>query len=131
MMGETFSEREPIYLQIAHRIGDGILEGRWKENEKIPSVREMAVAMEVNPLTVLRAYEWLELKGVIESRRGRGYFVKQGGTDQWRKYRLERFINEELPELEKTLQLLGVKSAHRLINDLKQELLKSQGNEEN
>ncbi len=127
-MGEQFSEREPIYLQIARRIGDGILEGRWQEGERIPSVRETAVALEVNPLTVLRAYEWLEHRGIIESRRGRGYFVKAGGRERWRQYRLERFINEELPELEQTLQLLGI-DTRPIIEQLKREIAKSMNHE--
>ncbi|NPA35068.1 MAG: GntR family transcriptional regulator [Chlorobi bacterium] len=128
-MGENFSEKEPIYLQIARRIGDGILEGLWKEGERIPSVREMAVAMEVNPLTVLRAYEWLEARGIIESKRGRGYFVKQGGKENWRKYRMEQFIKEDLPEFEKTLKLLGIDST-KIIEQIKTEILKSHSNEE-
>lgn len=128
-MGKNFSEKEPIYLQIARLIGDEILEGLWKEGERIPSVREMAMAMEVNPLTVLRAYEWLEARGIIESKRGLGYFVKQGGKDRWRTYRLEQFLKEELPEFEKTLKLLGINPS-QIIEELKTKIIKFQNNEE-
>ena len=54
-----FKEGKPIYWQIADRIGDDILSGKYQEEERIPSVREFAAQMEVNANTTMRAYEFL------------------------------------------------------------------------
>ena len=54
-----FKNQKPIYLQIAESICDNILAGKYRENEKLPSVREFAAEVEVNVNTVARSFEWL------------------------------------------------------------------------
>lgn len=67
---------EPIYLQIASQIKAMILEGKLKEGEMLPSMRNLAVELRISFMTTKRAYEELERNGFIESYTGRGSFVK-------------------------------------------------------
>lgn len=67
---------EPIYLQIASQIKSLILEGRLKEGEMLPSMRNLAMELRISFMTTKRAYEELERDGFIESYTGRGSFVK-------------------------------------------------------
>ncbi|MFJ1430261.1 GntR family transcriptional regulator [Capnocytophaga canimorsus] len=99
---------QAIYLQIADYICQKILLGEWQPGTKIPSVRELAVQMSVNPNTVARSYEFLKNNGIIIDRRGVGYFVETNGTEQARKYRQQEFLQNELPSFFNTLYTLGI-----------------------
>ena len=72
-----FSESKAIYQQIADYVCEQVLMGKWKENDRILSVRELGVQLEVNPNTVLRAYDFLQRSGIISNRRGIGYFASE------------------------------------------------------
>ena len=67
----------PIYLQIAREVKHSIAVGALKAGEQLPSVREVAEKITVNPNTVAKAYRELELQGILETRRGTGTFVSQ------------------------------------------------------
>ena len=67
-----FKEKQAIYLQIGEHISETILRKQWEEGEKIPSVREMAMSIEVNPNTVMRTYSYLQDRGIIFNKRGIG-----------------------------------------------------------
>lgn len=75
-MSEEFHASKPIYLQVADRICYSILRGEIKSGNRLPSVREMAVQMGVNPNTIQRTYTEIERDGIVETRRGQGTFVK-------------------------------------------------------
>lgn len=104
-----FKDNGAIYLQIAAHVGDNILTGKWRAEEKIPSVRDMAVELEVNPNTVMRSYEFLQNQQVIYNKRGLGFFVSPDAEKMVREYRKEHFLKEELPGLFKTISMLGIK----------------------
>lgn len=70
-----FGDHRPIYEQIKEKLKFLIIGGALKDGDKIPSVRELAVSMTINPNTVQRAYKELESEGYIYSRQARGYFV--------------------------------------------------------
>ncbi|MFZ3588522.1 GntR family transcriptional regulator [Bacillus sp. DJP31] len=74
-MTEEFQSSKPIYMQIFDRIVINIVRGHQKFGEKLPSVREMAVQMGVNPNTIQRTYSELERVNIVETRRGQGTFV--------------------------------------------------------
>ena len=74
----NFKDNNPIYLQIAERICDEILQGRYSEDDRIPSVREYAAMVEVNANTVVRTFDHLQSLEVIYNKRGLGYFVAKG-----------------------------------------------------
>lgn len=101
-----FKDNKSIYLQISDLFCENILLNRWKENERIPSVREISVMLEVNPNTAMRAFMFLEEKGIIYNKRGIGYFVNEKGYEKTLLLRKEIFINNEIPEFIKTLKLL-------------------------
>ena len=103
-----FGERNAIYLQIADQLCENILLEKWKPGDRIPSVREMAVGIEVNPNTVLRTFNYLQEKGIIFNKRGIGYFVSDDGFQKTRALRKEDFINHELPGFFKAMNLLNL-----------------------
>ena len=103
-----FDKDKPIYAQIVDRIIENILQEKWRAEERIPSVRELAVALEVNPNTVVRSYNYLQNQNVIYNQRGIGYFVTEDGKLQARKIKRSEFIEKELPYLFKTMQLLDM-----------------------
>jgi GntR family transcriptional regulator len=70
----------PIYLQIADGIRAAVAAGVYRPGEMLPSLRAMAIQVQVNPNTVQRAYDELEREGLIYSQRGRGLFVAEQGT---------------------------------------------------
>jgi DNA-binding transcriptional regulator YhcF (GntR family) len=103
-----FREKQSIYLQIADYFTRHILEEQWKADEKVPSVRQLAVDLEVNPNTVMRTYNFLQDNGVIYNKRGIGYFVSQGARERIVTILRNKFLNEELQELFKTMELLKI-----------------------
>ena len=103
-----FRDKEAIYLQIAAYVGEQITLGRWPADEKIPSVRDLAVELQVNPNTVVRAYEFLQNREVIANRRGIGFFVDADAKRKIKEYSKERFLNQDLPEFFKNIYLLDI-----------------------
>lgn len=72
---------QPLYEQILEQIRSSVAKGEIKLGEKIPSVREMARELKVNPNTVMRAYQELERDGLTEKRRGQGTFITTSEKD--------------------------------------------------
>ena len=103
-----FKEGTPIYMQIAERLQDEILAGRYAEGDRVPSVREYSVLLEVNVNTTVKAYEQLASLGAIYNRRGMGYFVADGAVAAILSQRRRAFLDEELPELFRRMTLLGI-----------------------
>ncbi len=103
-----FNENQAIYLQIADVFCENILLGKWKPGDRIPSVREMAVNMEVNPNTVMRTFTFLQEKEIIFNKRGIGYFVSDDGLKKTLNLRKEDFISNELPRFFKAMKLLDL-----------------------
>lgn len=105
----TFEENnKAIYLQIADRISDEILNGTYDIESRIPSVREYAASVEVNANTVVRSYERLTAKGLIYQKRGIGFFVAPDARDKILKERSEDLISRQLPPLFKTFKAVGI-----------------------
>lgn len=67
----------PIYLQLKEEVKKAFLKGFFSPGEKLPSVREIALFLKVNPNTVARAYQELEREGYVISRAGKGTFLKK------------------------------------------------------
>lgn len=103
-----FNNTQAIYLQIADYVCDKIQLKIWKDDEKIPSVRELAVMLEVNPNTVMRSYEYLQHQEIIYTKRGMGYFTQANAAGNILKTRREQFIQEELPLIFKKMELLNI-----------------------
>jgi len=103
-----FSQPKGIYLQIADQIRDRILEREWAEGDRIPSIREMAVSLGVNPNTVTKSYQTLTERNIIENQRGLGYFVTDAAQQTILHELREEFIREELPRVFRTMRLIGM-----------------------
>ena len=93
---------------MADRLCDEILSGAYKDDDRIPSVREYAVLLEVNTNTAVKAYDELSRANIIYNKRGLGYFVTPGAKKQILKERKREFMKERLPELFRQMQLLGI-----------------------
>lgn len=83
----------PIYLQIADTLCDDILQARYKADERIPSVRELAAQQQVNTNTVMRTFETLERDGIIFNRRGMGYYVSDDAVERITSLRRDHFFD--------------------------------------
>jgi GntR family transcriptional regulator len=103
-----FTNNQPIYLQIADYVCEQILLQNWKLGDKIISIRDLAVNLEVNPNTVQRAYDFLQQKNIIINRRGVGYFTEGDAMERIVAFRREQFIENELPVFLKTMFLLKI-----------------------
>jgi DNA-binding transcriptional regulator YhcF (GntR family) len=103
-----FQADKAIYLQIADYVCEQILLQQWLAGEKIPSVRELAVTLSVNPNTVIRSYAWLQDMQVINMQRGMGYFVADRGRTRVLELKKQAFFKEELPRLFRQMDLLGL-----------------------
>ena len=103
-----FKETQAIYLQIGDYVCEQILVGRWAEGERLLSVREMGVALEVNPNTVMRTYDFLQNREIIFNKRGVGYFVAEEAKRKITEYRKAQFLEQDLPHVFKNMKLLGM-----------------------
>ena len=102
-----FSQPRGIYQQIADQMCDRVLREDLQEGERIPSIRELAAEIGVNPNTVTKTYQSLTDLGVIENQRGRGYFVAEGAREKILRDMRESFVRDEIPQLCRRMQLLG------------------------
>ena len=103
-----FRDNQSIYLQIAERICDEILDNKFPPGERIPSIREYAAMVEVNANTVVRSYEWLQQHEIIFNKRGIGYYVSPDGKNRIREMRRVRFFEDELPLFFNRLYTWGI-----------------------
>jgi DNA-binding transcriptional regulator YhcF (GntR family) len=99
---------QAIYLQIVDYVCERVLLGEFRPEDKLPSVREMAVQLEVNPNTVMRAYEFLKQQQIIHDKRGIGYFISEEAKAAALAYRKQEFTESELPAFFRVLFMLGM-----------------------
>ena len=99
-----FSSGVHVYKQIINNIYEAIGNGAFKEGDKLPTIKELAELLEVNPNTIAKSYRELELKGVIASKRGNGSFISahQAGTvkltPEERESRLNKLFSRVIAE---------------------------------
>ncbi|MBW4891710.1 GntR family transcriptional regulator [Mucilaginibacter sp. HMF5004] len=103
-----FNNTQAIYLQIADYVCDKIQLKEWKEDEKIPSVRELAVMLEVNPNTVMRTFEYLQQQEIVYTKRGMGLYVAKDSAKKIKASRKQQFLTEELPLLFRKMNMLDI-----------------------
>ncbi len=103
-----FNDSQPIFVQITDLVYERILSGNWIPGERIPSVRDLAVELEVNPNTVMRTYDRLQSADVIYNKRGIGYFLDEQAHQKVLRIRRDEFMATELPVLIKNMRLLGI-----------------------
>ena len=103
-----FNNDKPIFQQMADRLCDEILAMTYRDDDRIPSVREYAVMLEVNTNTAVKAYELLSRENIIYNKRGLGYYVTPGAREQILKHRRTAFMQQQLPELFRQMKLLDI-----------------------
>lgn len=101
-----FKEKQAIYIQIADFVCEQILLKKWQIGDKILSIRDLAISIEVNPNTVMRTYEFLQQQEIIVNKRGIGFFVAEDAAEKIVALRRKQFVEQELPTLFKTMYLL-------------------------
>ena len=102
-----FNSKKAIFQQIADLVCEHILSGKWKEEERIPSVRELASMLEVNPNTIIKSYDELQSKEIIYNKRGLGYFVTSDSLGKIKENFKNDFITKELPLIYKQMNMIG------------------------
>lgn len=103
-----FKETPAIYIQISEYVCEQILLKKWKLGDKIISIRDLAVMMEVNPNTVQRAYDFLQQRNIITNKRGIGYFIEEDAMERILSFKKEQFIENELPAFMRNIYLLDI-----------------------
>jgi DNA-binding transcriptional regulator YhcF (GntR family) len=103
-----FRESQAIYLQIADYVCEKILLKEWMPDVRIPSVRELAIQLEVNPNTVMRSVEFLQQQEIIYNQRGIGYFVAANAYKNALQYRKNEFTEKDMPAVFRNMYLLGM-----------------------
>ena len=118
-MSFQWNDKEPIYLQLKDQIKDMILSGDIAEGEALPSVRQVAIEYQVNPITVSKSYQILVDEELVEKKRGLGMFVQMGARHKLKANENEQFINEDWPKILTKIQHLNLDTT-LLINSLKE-----------
>jgi DNA-binding transcriptional regulator YhcF (GntR family) len=103
-----FNDKQPIYLQIADYVCEQILQQAWPPGERIPSVRDLGSSLEVNPNTAMRAFDFLQQQGILFNKRGMGYYAANDAPDRVKAMRRANFLAVDLPNLFRTMTLLGI-----------------------
>jgi GntR family transcriptional regulator len=103
-----FNSDRPIFAQIQDLLVEDIISGRLASGARLPSARELAASLEVNPNTATRALQGLADSGVARCERGTGYFIAEAGPAIAREERRRRFFEEALPSVFKAMDELGV-----------------------
>jgi len=101
----TTGSSQPIYRQVVDQVRHAVASGKMKTGAPLPSVRALATELVVNPNTIAKAYAQLVNDGVVESQRGRGYFVAQRRDIYSRKERQRRLEEAMDPFLAEALTL--------------------------
>jgi GntR family transcriptional regulator len=121
-----FNASKPIYEQVIDEIKKQIARGEIKPGDKLPSQRELAKDIQVNPNTVQRAYREMEILDLVETKRGRGTFIKDDDkvikeiNEQMAHSAVQKFITEMVSigfEKEEIINLLKSEFERRINND--------------
>ncbi len=105
---EFQSNGKAIYLQIVDYVCEKILLKEWIAEKKIPSVRELAIKLAVNPNTVARSYDFLKQEEIIYDKRGIGYFLSSESFKNAKAYRVQQFQETELPVTFRVMNMLDI-----------------------
>lgn len=117
-MTPDWTDDQPIYRQLKDKVVAAIMEGSLVEGEALPSVRNVAVEMQINPITASKAYQELVMDGLVEKKRGLGMFVVEGARDKLMEAERVRFMEEEWPRVLETIRRLGLNADELLKSGL-------------
>ena len=104
----AWNNNTPIYRQLRDHVATMILDGSLKPGDALPSVRQVAVDFQLNPMTILKAYQELVDEDLVEKRRGMGMFVKPNADEQLLQSEREQFLSQEWPNICERIKRLGI-----------------------
>ena len=107
-MDREWNDTQPIYRQVRDRVVALMLDGVLNEGDPLPSVRTVAAEYRLNPITVLKAYQELVEEQLVETRRGRGMFIRPGARELLLQAEREKFLAEHWPRIQETIKRLGL-----------------------
>ena len=113
---DDFHTNQPIFVQIRQRLGEMILRGSVGEGAALPSVRQIAAELSVNPLTVTKAFDALADLGVVERRRGLGMFVTPGAREKLLTHERGKFLAEDWPRILSQIKALELTPEQLLVD---------------
>ncbi len=113
-MTPEWTDDQPIYRQLRDKVVTAIMEGSIPEGDALPSVRSVAVDLQINPITASKAYQELVMEGLVEKRRGLGMFVLDGARNKLLEAERVRFVTEEWPRVLETISRLGLDASDLL-----------------
>jgi GntR family transcriptional regulator len=116
----------PVYRQLIDQVLGGVATGTLRGGDQLPTVRQVAVDLEINPNTVVRAYRELEIRGSLETQQGTGTFVshqKVKRDDVERRRQLTQLVNELVARAGSAG--FTVKELVEQLNDLQSESMKA------
>jgi GntR family transcriptional regulator len=119
-----FTGHQAIYLQIVHYVCEQLLLRKWKPEEKMPSIRDLAIDLQVTPNTVQRSYDFLQDLDIISNRRGVGIFVEKDAIKKVMAFKKATFLKEDLPVIFRHMFLLKMEWSE--LEPLFNQYLKSQ-----
>lgn len=102
------SQEKTIFGKLAYQLCEEILEGKYGDEDRIPSVRDLAETFEVNYNTILRAMELLQREDIVFQKRGIGYFVCTNARQRILDAHKQEFMQQRLPEVFRQARLLGI-----------------------
>ncbi|MFZ6875485.1 GntR family transcriptional regulator [Undibacterium sp. Di27W] len=107
-MSVNWNDQTPIYRQLKQRVLGMMLDGLLKPGDALPSVRQVAAEYQLNPITVLKAYQELVDEELVEKRRGVGMYMTEAALDKLLANERQRFIEEEWPAMLERIRRLGL-----------------------
>lgn len=103
-----FDDTKPIFLQLAERLADDILRGRYAEGEQVPSTNELSAHLRINPATAGKALGVLVDRGILVKHRGIGMFVVAGATARIAAERRQDLVRGFVQPLVAEARVLGL-----------------------
>ena len=121
-----FRDNQAVYLQIVDYVCEQILTKNWKADEKIISIRDLAIELQVTPNTVQRSYDFIQQMDIITNQRGVGFFLEKDAIKKILIYKRNEFVSRELPIVFKNMHLLKIdlKEIESLFNSYMKSVLK-------
>ena len=113
-----FRKQKSIYQQLADRLMDQLRAGTPPADGRMPSVRDVAVSLGVNPNTVMRSFDYLQQEGIIYNRRGVGYFASPDAKEKILAIQRREFLEEDLPVIKQKMRLLGISIDELTLDDV-------------
>ena len=118
---DDFHASQPIFVQIRQRLIEMILKRQVEEGDALPSVRQIAADLSVNPLTVTKAFEALVDIGVVEKRRGLGMFGTTGARSALLAHERDNYLKEDWPRIAAQIKALNLDLKDLISTDTKPE----------